>query len=49
VSLGWFVMKWGAGRWTSVAWFLERKDARAEVDRIVLVGAWSGMPPRVSR
>jgi len=44
---GYYVMKWGGGRYTSVAWYASRVDAQREVDRIVLVGAWSGKVPYV--
>lgn len=44
---GYYVMKWGGGRYTSVAWFPTKADAQREVDRIKMVGAWSGMPPKI--
>jgi len=44
---GYCVMKWGGGRYTSVAWYLRRDEAEAEVARILRAGAWSGMPPKV--
>lgn len=44
---GYYVMTFGGGRYTSVAWFLRREEAEAERDRILRVGAWHGMPPKV--
>jgi len=44
---GFYVMTYGGGRYTSVAWFPTREEAQAEVDRIKMRGAWSGMPPKV--
>ena len=40
---GFYVM----GRYTSLAWFLRREDAEAEVHRLVLKGAWSSILPYV--
>lgn len=47
VLSGWFVMKFGGGRYTSVAWFAQKENAENEVKRIVTVGCWSGMPPKI--
>lgn len=44
---GFYVMKRGGGRWTSVAWYVKREEAEREVARIIAVGAWQGMPPRI--
>ena len=44
---GYYVMKWGGGRYQSIAWYVRKEDAQKEVDRIKMVGAWSGMPPKV--
>jgi hypothetical protein len=44
---GFYVMKYGADRYTSVAWYLRREEAEAEVKRILMVGYWQGMPPKV--
>jgi hypothetical protein len=45
---GWHVETFGAGRYCSIAWFARREDADEERARIVMVGAWSGMPPRIT-
>lgn len=45
---GWHVETFGGGRYTAVAWFLLREDAEREVARRLMIGAWSGMPPRVT-
>lgn len=44
---GFYVMSWGGGRYTSVAWYARREDADAEVKRRLVSGSWSGKPPRV--
>lgn len=44
---GFYVMKWGGGRYTSVAWYATREEAEREVARIEMTGAWSGRPPKV--
>ena len=46
-SNGYYVMTYGGGRYTSVAWYADEGAAQAEVDRIKTKGAWSGMPPRI--
>ena len=42
-----YVMTYGGGRYTSVAWFKTETEAQKECDRIKRVGSWSGMPPKV--
>lgn len=42
-----YVMTYGGGRYTSVAWFKAQAEAQAECDRIKRAGSWSGMPPKV--
>lgn len=44
---GYYVMKWGGGRYTSVAWYATKVEAQKEVDHIKMVGAWRGMPPKI--
>lgn len=44
---GFYVMKYGAGRYTSIGWYVNQSDAEAEVKRIMDAGAWRGMPPFV--
>lgn len=44
---GFHVETYGGGRYTSIAWFYKLEEARAEVNRIKMIGAWSGMPPRI--
>ena len=45
---GYYVETYGGGRYTSIAWFNHKDAAEKEVRRILRVGAWSGMPPRVT-
>ncbi len=42
-----YVMTYGGGRYTSVAWYPTQEQADAERLRILRVGAWSGAPPKV--
>ena len=42
-----YLMTYGGGRYTSVAWFCAPADAERERLRILRSGAWSGMPPKV--
>ncbi len=42
-----YAMKYGGGRYTSVAWYPTHAEAQAECDRIKRAGSWSGMPPKV--
>lgn len=44
---GFYVMTWGGGRYTSVSWHSTREEADREVARLILVGSWRGMPPKV--
>jgi len=44
---GYHVMKWLGGRYGSIAWFHNQTEANKEVQRILMLGAWSGMPPTV--
>jgi hypothetical protein len=46
--IGYFVETYGGGRYGSVAFYGNRAEAEAEVARIMMLGAWSGMPPRVT-
>ncbi len=46
-ATGYHVMRYGGGRYTAVGWYLTHEAAQGEVDRIILCGAWSGMPPKV--
>lgn len=45
---GFYVETYGGGRYTSVAWYARREDAENEKNRRIMVGSWSGMPPRVT-
>lgn len=45
--VGFFVMKYGGGKYQSVGWYATRAEAEAEVKRIMQIGAWSGMPPKI--
>lgn len=45
--MGYYVLKYGGGRYTSVAWYPLKTQAEAEARRIKLLGAWSGMPPKI--
>jgi hypothetical protein len=45
--MGFYVMRYGAGRYTSVAWFPTQGQATAEVERMMSCGEWFGMPPKV--
>lgn len=42
-----YVMTYGGGRYTSVAWFKAHADAKRECERLIRLGLWSGRPPRV--
>jgi hypothetical protein len=44
---GYYVMKYGGGRYTSVGFYGTKAEADREVARIKLVGAWHGMPPKI--
>lgn len=44
---GYYVMRWGGGRYTSVGWYLTKAEAQKEVDRIIMIGAWSGKKPKI--
>ena len=46
-SHGYYVMKWGGGRYTSIGWFSTRQEAQKEIDHIRATGSWSGMPPKI--
>lgn len=39
---------WHVETGTADAWYLRREDADSEVARLLMLGAWSGMPPRVT-
>jgi hypothetical protein len=45
---GYYVETYGGGRYGSIAWTKSKAEAEKEVQRILRVGAWSGMPPRVT-
>jgi hypothetical protein len=42
-----YVMKYGGGRYTSVAWYPTHAEAQKHCDQLIRNGQWSGMPPRV--
>lgn len=44
---GYYVMRYGGGRYTSVSYHATRAQAQAEVDRIMSAGSWSGKPPKI--
>ena len=44
---GYFVMTFGAGKYQSVAWYKDKIAAQLEVKRRLLMGSWSGMPPKI--
>lgn len=46
-SGGCYVMTYGGGRYTSVAWYATREEAQSHVDRLKAAGSWSGKPPKV--
>lgn len=48
-TMGWYVETWGGERYTSIGYYARREDAEAECQRICRVGAWRGMPPRVTK
>jgi len=45
---GFYVEKWLGGRYGTVAWFKTYDEAAAEVSRVMMLGAWGGMPPRIT-
>lgn len=45
---GYYVETFGGGRYTSIAWYPTLAEAEKEVARILMIGAWSGMPPRIT-
>lgn len=45
---GYYVETYGGGRFTSIAWCATYDQALKEVERIRMVGAWSGMPPKIT-
>lgn len=47
VDGGFFVMTYGGGCYTSIAWYGTREAADSELARILARGAWSGMRPFV--
>lgn len=44
---GFYVMTYGGGRYTSVAWYPTREGAQEHVDQLIRNGQWRGMPPKV--
>jgi len=46
-SRGFYVMTFGGGRYTSIAWYPNRAEAEAEAARRRHSGLWSGKPPIV--
>ena len=46
---GYYVMKYGGGRYTSVAWYPTKAEAQKEVDHIMMIGAWSGKEPKIEK
>lgn len=44
---GYFIETYGGNRYTSIAWYKTLEEAEKERKRIVMIGAWSGMPPRI--
>ena len=45
---GYYVETWGAGRYGSVAWYATHSEAQAHVDRLLMLGYWQGMKPRIT-
>lgn len=45
---GFYVETWGGGRYTSIAWYIDRLEAEKHVARLKMLGMWAGMPPRVA-
>ena len=43
--MGYYVM----GKHTSRAWYPTKEEAEKEVKRILMVGNWSGVPPRIEK
>jgi len=44
---GYYIMQYGAERYTSVAWYATKQEAQKELDRMLTVGAWRGLPPKI--
>ena len=44
---GYYVLTFGGGVYTSIAWFKYKIQAEKERDRIISSGGWSGMPPKI--
>jgi len=44
---GYYVMLWMGGRYGSIGWYTEQHQANKEVQRLLILGLWSGMPPTV--
>ena len=47
-TIGYYVMTFGGGRYTSIAWYAKKIDAEKELARILTRGAWSGIPPKIA-
>lgn len=45
--MGYYVMTYGGGRYTSIAWHFRKEDAEAHVNHIIRIGYWSGEPPKI--
>jgi len=48
IPTGYFVEKWGGGQWGTCAWYVTEAEAQKHVDRLLMLGYWTGLPPRVS-
>lgn len=44
---GYYVMTFGGGCYTSIAWYDNEVKAQGHVDRLKANGQWSGMPPKI--
>lgn len=46
-QLGFYVMRWGGGRYGSCAWFSTLEEAIKERNRMIASGYWSGKAPAI--
>lgn len=44
---GFYVLQYGAERYTSIAWYATKHEAESHVRRLKDAGAWQGMPPKI--
>ena len=44
---GYYVMTYGSGRYTSIAWYKTEEDAQELVNSLLARGSWCGMPPKI--